>query len=303
MRRRLKRVSFSYLLMFLLVLALSLTLSAKKAGAGPIWLGNTKDAMDLQELYATYRKIKLLDSLESEDIHHDEKRFTEDYIWTIKRHKSYVEGRKIGLLDSLESKDIQDGGRRLTKDNVWIVREGVSVFVTPRYGLSVLSVLSLREAENHKAIEATVERDVYDETNEDILIPKGSRIKGPTDVIIADGQIRLTITGNYILDPVYRIGGPRKYLVEPRVRNPDRFQSAADPAEWRADILKNPPLSATLLSLESDEIEEIYPSKMRLSRDSEGQLHLLLPEIIELIVRRPLFFSYPWDHSIYDSIR
>ena len=131
---------------------------------------------------------------------------------------------------------------------------------------------------------------------------KGSRIRGPTDVIIADGQIRLTIIGNMIIFPNYRIGSPHKHLVEPRVRNPDWLRTAADPAEWRADILKNPPLSATLSSLDSDD-EEIDPLKMRLSRDSEGQLHLLLPEIIELTVRRPLFFSYPWDHDIYDSIR
>ena len=300
MRRRLKRVSFSYLLMFLSVLALSLTLSAKKVGASPIWLGNTKDAMDLQELYAAYKRIVHLDSLECEDIHYDGKRLTKDDIQIIKsRHKSYVTRRINGLLDSLESKDIYESGRRLTKDNVWIVGDGVPVFVKPKHNPRVLS---LKEAEKHKFVAVNVVRDVYDATNKYVLIPKGSEITGPTELRIVDGQIRLTITGNLIKAPGFfrSFGGPPEYLIEPRVTQRIKpFTVAADPEEWYGVILKNPPLSATLLSLESDDIEEVDASRMRLSRDSEGQLHMLLPDTIEFIVRRHLFFSYPWDNDIY----
>ena len=71
---------------------------------------------------------------------------------------------------------------------------------------------------------------------------------------------------------------------------------------WVAEILENPPLSATLLSSESDDVEN-DSSKMRLSRDSAGELYIHLPETIELVVRRDLFFSYPWFPNDYVRLR
>jgi len=47
------------------------------------------------------------------------------------------------------------------------------------------------------------------------------------------------------------------------------------------------------LVLESDNVYEMDSSRARLSKDSEGQLLIHLPERIELIVRRPLYFSSP----------
>ena len=224
-----------------------------------------------------------------------------------KFHEIQTIYRKIGLLESLDwfdSLDPQDPQRSSyagpTKDNVWIVGEGVSVFVRPYRDLRRdSSVLSQKEAENHRWVRAIVVRGVFDTTNEHLLIPRGARVSGPTEVKITDGRVMLTITSHLLQDPVKLIGGSPDYLIKPRIK-PGTFWPEDFPG-WNAEILKNPPLSATLFTLESEDIDdtEIDSSKMRLSRDTDGQLYIHLPETIELTVRRPLYFSYPWFKDNY----
>ena len=137
-------------------------------------------------------------------------------------------------------------------------------------------------------------KDVYDATNERALIVEGSQISGPMEVRIADGQVSLTIAGNYFREHGWVVGCEmRGHLIEPRTRIGECLWVAANPEEWRADILRNPVLSATLLFTDMDDADESDSSKARFSRDAEGQLHLHLPVIFELTVRRPLFFSSP----------
>jgi len=136
-----------------------------------------------------------------------------------------------------------------------IVRDGVSVLVMPGYAIPVVAgvpreslALSLEEIENDKELNMFVLRDVYDATNERVLIVEGSHISGPMEVRIADGQVSLTIAGNYLHERGWVIGGGMGgHLIEPRTLIGECLRVAANPEEWRADILRNPVLSATLL--------------------------------------------------------
>ena len=197
--------------------------------------------------------------------------------------------RIIRLLDTQNNHE----GGRFSRDNAWIVREGISVFVTPELSSHVLS---MRDAENNKNVITRVVREVYDATNKYLLIPKGTRISGPTEVKILDGQVWLTIAGNQILDPGWRTG-ERRYLIKAPFSFSRVLVGLDEIAAWKVEILENPPLSATLLLSKSEDVEN-DPTIMRLSRDSEGELHMHLPETIELIVRRGIIFSNPWPKNI-----
>jgi len=217
--------------------------------------------------------------------------------------------RRIGLLESLESLELYSREQRLTKDNVWIVREGVSIFVTPERPRPVVRVppesrvLSLEEIENGERLVMFVVCDIYDTANEHVLIAAGSQIYGPMEVRIADGQISLTITGNSFLEEVFKSGGIGLggHFIEPRTLTGGGWRDwqEVDFEKWYTAILRNPPLSATLLFTDLDDAEESDSLKLRFSRDAEGQIHLHLPDIFELIVHRPLYFSNPteWQPS------
>ena len=257
MRRGLRKLSYSYSATFFLLVAIWLMLLAKNVGAN-------QDSPDEKPSKNLFEK---LGTIRGDD-------------------------RLIGLLESLENQDIHYKGKRFTKDNVWIVRDGVSVFVKPASYRRVLKN-PLEAGKKNSFVITIVIYDVYDETNEYILIPKGTHFEGPAEVEIANGQVKLTVTGNGMQDPIWRTGHKDCLIETCRILVDGPFLVPIDLEKWNEVILKNPPLSATLISHELDAIEESDSSKMRLSRNSEGQLHILLPEIIILTVRRPLYFTSP----------
>jgi len=167
--------------------------------------------------------------------------------------------RTIGLLESLENLELYSRGQRLTKENVWIVRDGVSVFVTPERPRPAAHVppesrvLSLEKIKNGKELKMFVVFDVYDITNERVLIAAGSIISGPVELRIADGQISLTITGNYFHEHGRMLGGTLGgYLIEPRTpvgRGWMAFEgwNEVDFEEWRAEHSKKSGFISSLI--------------------------------------------------------
>jgi hypothetical protein len=195
-------------------------------------------------------------------------------------------GRRIGLLEWFDFSDIYYG-RKLTKDDIWILKEGTTVFVTRERELSTVSI-----TKHNIFFGGVVAYDVYDETGKYILIPQGMRISGPIDINTINGEVKLTITGNSFTEPYPGISlglsNPTHLIpwIGPRFSSPD-------PA-WIANILENPPLLAILSSSSKSDDAKAVSSKIQVMKNSEEELEIILPEIIEFDVKRALFFSAPW---------